>query len=217
MPNTYSKFVPNVFLAKCEEQHEKGDTIQVQTKYGKENACIVFNLIKKSDGHFFYSIVREDGFDSRTWAANRAAKLSGAAASAEKKSTQFWKASQEGKDFLVLAEPIKIGHHSEKRHRALIDRNWSRMRKCVEASDKAETYEERAAYWESRANDINLSMPDSIEFYAHKLEEATRRHEGLKNGTIQKDHSYSLTYAKKAANEAKKNFDMAVFLWGEKN
>ena len=45
MMNTYHKFVPNVFLAKCEEKHEKGDEILVTTKYGKENECIVFNLI----------------------------------------------------------------------------------------------------------------------------------------------------------------------------
>lgn len=43
--NTYSKYVPNVFLAKCSEKHEKGEVIEVTTKYGKENECIVFNLI----------------------------------------------------------------------------------------------------------------------------------------------------------------------------
>lgn len=41
--NTYSKYVPNVFLAKCSEKHEKGEVIEVTTKYGKENECIVFN------------------------------------------------------------------------------------------------------------------------------------------------------------------------------
>jgi len=213
--NTYAKYCPNVYVAKCEQEYQKGDVIQVQTKYGKENDCIVFNLVHKANGAFYYSIVREDGFDSRQWAANRAARLSNAAANAEKKSTQYWEAAQEGKDFLVLAEPIKVGHHSEKRHRALIDRNWNRMAKCVEASDKAETYEERAAYWESRANDINLSMPESIDFYVHKLEQATREHEELKNHPEKRSHSYSLTYAKKAVNEAKKNFETALKLWGE--
>lgn len=43
--NVYSKFCPNVFLAKCEEKYEKGEVIEVTTKYGKENECIVFNLI----------------------------------------------------------------------------------------------------------------------------------------------------------------------------
>ena len=38
--NTYVKFAPNVFVAKCEEQYEKGEVIEVTTKYGKENECI---------------------------------------------------------------------------------------------------------------------------------------------------------------------------------
>jgi len=33
------------FLAKCTEKHEKGEVIEVSTKYGKENESIVFNLI----------------------------------------------------------------------------------------------------------------------------------------------------------------------------
>lgn len=48
--NVYSKFCPNVFLAKCEEKYEKGKVIEVTTKYGKENECIVFNLnMKRTD------------------------------------------------------------------------------------------------------------------------------------------------------------------------
>ena len=43
--NTYHKFCPNVFLAKCDKRHEKGETINVTTKYGKENESIVFNII----------------------------------------------------------------------------------------------------------------------------------------------------------------------------
>jgi len=66
--NTYSKYVPNVFLAKCSEKHEKGEVIEVTTKYGKENECIVFNLIYERDGFYYYSIVRADGFNVQEWA-----------------------------------------------------------------------------------------------------------------------------------------------------
>ncbi|MFC4637016.1 DUF3560 domain-containing protein [Deinococcus hohokamensis] len=41
-------------------------------------------------------------------------------------------------------EPIKVGHHSERRHRRAIERSDQHMRKAVEESDKA-------AYWRSRA------------------------------------------------------------------
>lgn len=211
--NTYSKFCPNVFLAKCTQEYSKGDTISVQTKYGKENECIVFNLIYQKDGFYYYSIVRADGFNHQEWAKKRAAKLEQASLNAQKKSEEYWNASNEGRDFLVLAEPIKVGHHSEKRHRALIERNHNRMHKAVEFSKKAESYESRIEYWESKANTINLSMPESVEYYEFVLEQAKKKHEGLKNGTIPREHSYSLTYAKKEVNEAEKNLLLAKKLW----
>ena len=52
------------------------------------------------------------------------------------------------------------------------------------------------------------------DFYAHKLEEAKEYHEGVKSGKYPREHSYTLTYAKKAVNEAQKNYDLAVKLWG---
>jgi hypothetical protein len=211
--NTYAKYCPNVFLAKCEQRYEKGEAIMVETKYGKENECIVFNLILQRDGFYYYSIVRADGFDSRQFAKNRAERLENAALNAEKKSQKYWEASNEGRDFLALGEPIKVGHHSEKRHRALIDRNHERMHKSVEFSRKAESYESRVSYWEDKSSTINLSMPESLEYYEFKLEQAQRRHEGLKSGTIEREHSYSLTYAKKEVNEAEKNLETAKRLW----
>jgi hypothetical protein len=212
--NTYAKYCPNVFVAKCQEQYDKGETIEVETKYGKKNESIVFNLVAQKDGFFYYSIVRADGFDARAYAAKKAERLQSVANNAEAKSTQYFEASQEGKDFLVLGEPIKIGHHSEKRHRALIDRNWNRMAKCVEFDKKAKSYESRIEYWESRTDIINLSMPESMEYYEYKLQKATERHEGIKNGTIPKEHGYTLTYAKKEVNEMRKNLDIAIKLWG---
>lgn len=211
--NTYSKFCPNVFVAKCTEKHEKGSTIFVTTKYGKENESIVFNLVYEKDGYYYYSIVRADGYNIQERAKAKAARYEQWAQGAERKSTQYYEASNEGRDFLALGEPIKVGHHSEKRHRALIERNWNRMGKSVEFSKKAEAHESKAEYWERRANDINLSMPESIEFYEHKLEIAKAKHEGLKNGTIPREHSFSLTYAKKEVNETEKNLAIAKRLW----
>jgi hypothetical protein len=88
------------------------------------------------------------------------------------------------------------------------------MDKSMELKKKAESYDSKKAYWESMSNKIDLSMPESIEYFEFKLEEAKMHHEGLKNGTIKKEHSYSLTYAKKAVNEMKKNYDLSLKLWG---
>ena len=89
------------------------------------------------------------------------------------------------------------------------------MRKSVELSKKAEEHQSKAEYWESKSSEINLSMPESIEYFEYKLEEAKMRHEGLKNGTIKRDHSYSLTYANKNRKELQKKFALSHRLWGE--
>jgi hypothetical protein len=211
--NTYSKYCPNVFLAKCDQQHEKGATITMTTRYGQEHDCIIFNLIFERDGFYYYSVVRADGFNVQEWARRKAERLQGYSLTAEKQSDKFWQASNEGADFLRLAEPIKIGHHSERRHRALIERNHNRMDKAVQFMKKAGEYNSRASYWASKADTINLSMPESVELYEYQLEVAKAKHEGLKNGTISRDHSYSLTYAKKEVNELEKKLALARRLW----
>ncbi len=213
--NTYAKFMPNVFLAQCTEKHEKGETITVTTKHGKENECIVFNLILERGGFYYYSIVRADGFNVQEWAKRRAERHQASAARAASKSQEYFQKSNKDRDFLSLAEPIKVGHHSEKRHRKAIDDAWQNMGKSVEHSNKAADYASKAEYWEKKANTINLSMPESIEYYQYKLEVAKEYHEGVKSGKYPREHAYTLTYAKKAVNEAQKNYEMAIKLWGE--
>lgn len=211
--NTYVKYCPNVFIAKCYRQYEKGETILLTTKYGKENESIVFNLIYEKDGFFFYSIIRADGFNAQEYAKKKAERYLSAGFNAQTKSNKAWEASNEGRDFLSLGEPIKAGHHSERRHRALIERNHNRMHKAVELEKIASDYENRTRYWLQRENIINLSMPESLEYYEFKLEEAIKKHEDLKTGKTEKSHSYSLTYAKKEVNEIKKKLELAKKLW----
>ena len=213
--NTYVKYAANVWLAACAEQHEKGAIIPVTNKYGKENDSIVFNLIASKNGLYYYSIIRADGMNAQEYAKKRAERLLNAAENAEKKSTMFWERSNKDSDFLRLGEPIKIGHHSEKKHRRIIEQAQNNMDKMVELSKVAETYEDRAQYWLEKQNDINLSMPESIDFYAFKLEEAQRKHKFYLENPDKREHSFSLTYAKKAVNEAEKNLQLAQKLWGE--
>ena len=211
----YHKFCPNVFLAKCEEKHERGEEILVTTRYGKENESIVFNLIFEKDGFYYYSIVRADGFNVQEWAKQRAERRREWVISAERKSKEYFDRSNKDRDFLSLGEPIKIGHHSEKRHRKAIEDAWNNTEKAVAFSDKALEHESKAEYWDKRANTINLSMPESIDFYEHKLEQAKEYHEGVKSGKYPREHAYTLTYSKKAVNEAQKNYELAKKLWGD--
>lgn len=213
--NTYYKLMPNVFLAKCPEPHSKGEVVELSTKYGKTNEHIIHNLVFERDGYFYYSITRADGYNIQERAKRKAERYNSWAAGAEKKSAEYYKRSQKDADFLRLGEPIKVGHHSEKRHRKAHEDAYNNMGKFVALSEKAKEHESKAEYWNRRQNDINLSLPESLEFFQFKLEEAKETHEGLKNGSIERTHAYSLTYAKKEVTELEKKVAMAKKLWGE--
>ena len=215
--NTYKKYCPNVFVAKCEEQQEKGNIIILTTKYGKEHENEVHNCLgKTNDGFYLYSITRTDGFNAQERAKKKAERLNGYASNAEKRSAEYYKKSDMSEDAtgIPFGQPILVGHHSEKRHRKTIDRAWNNMGKSVAETDKAEEYKRRAEYWEGKANDINLSMPESIEFYEFKLHEAKQKHKFYKDNPGKREHSYSLTYANKAVKETELNLNLAVKLWG---
>ena len=211
--NKFKKYCPNVWVAECDEEYEKGETIILETKYGKEIECEVFNLIKQKDGKYYYSIVR---YEEMTYAQRKAEKYNNSVANHQAKSNQYYEASNEGREFLSLGEPIKVGHHSEKRHRALIERNHNRMDKSMEHLKIAEQAESKASYWENKAEEITLAMPESIEYFAYKLDKAVEYHKALKDGTIERTHSYSLTYANKDVKELKEKVEIANLLWGVK-
>lgn len=214
--NKFRRYCPNVWIAECEEEYEKGDIIELETKYGKEVECEVYNFLGQGgnaeEPKYFYSVVR---IEEQSYAERKAEKYGNAASNSMKKSNERWQAAEEGKDFLVLAEPIKVGHHSEKAHRALLERNWRRTEKAIEYMNKAEEQERKAKYWEAKAKEITLAMPESLEYYKFKLEEAEEHHQKLKENPELRSHSYSLAYAKKAVNEMKKKVEIAEQLWGE--
>lgn len=216
--NTYTKFCPNVFVAKCTEKHTKGDVIILTTKYGKEHENEVHNYLGQTrDGFYLYSIIRCDGFNAQERAKNKAEKLNGYALNAEKRSDEAYnnRASKDELDFMSLGEPIKVGHHSEKRHRKLFEKYDNKMRKSIEESEKAEEYKRRAEYWEEKTNTVNLSMPESLEFYEFKLDEAKKHHIDLKENPEKRSHGMSLQYANKAVKDAENNLNLAVKLWGD--
>jgi hypothetical protein len=214
--NTYLKYCPNVFVAKCEEQHEKGEEIVLTTKYGKENICVVWNFLGAKDGCFLYSITRADGFNSQERARANAERYEGWADAARQRSEEAFEKSQKAVEGIPFGQPILVGHHSEGMHRAAIRRSDQAMGKSVEESNKAEAHESKAEYWRRMEGKIDLSMPESIEYFRHKVEEAREYHEGLKSGKYPKRHMYAVTYAKKAVNEAEANLNMAIRLWGDK-
>ena len=214
--NKFKKYAENVFVAECEKEHKKDDIIELTTKYGKAVQCIVWNLVGKKNDKFYYSIERLDGTNSKTIAEKKAEKAKMIQHKKLENSDSFYEKSKEGRDFLSLAEPIKIGHHSEKKHRALIDRNHKRMENSVRLKDEAEKYKNLSLYWKNKSKEMNLSMPECLEFYEYELNKAVEYHKGLKDGSIRREHSYSLQYARKKVTDLKRKVDIANKLWGVK-
>ena len=208
--NVFKKYCPNVWVAQCDEKHDKGEVITLETQYGKEVECEVYNLVVEKDGKYLYSIVRLE----ESYATRKAEKYRNSQAAHAKKSFEWYQKSQEGAEFLRLAEPIKIGHHSEHRHRALIERNWNRMGNSVKEQEIADERARKAEYWEAKVEEINLSMPESLEYFTALLERAKARQQGFTDGTIEREHSYSLTYATKAVKELAQKVELAQKLWG---
>ena len=206
----FKKYCPNVWVAECEEKHEKGEFITLKTQYGKEVECEVYNLVAEKNGKFYYSIVR---LEEASYAERKAEKYKNSQNLHESKSHEWHEKSQEEAEFLRLAEPIKIGHHSEHRHRALIERNWNRIGNAVREQKIADERAGKAEYWEAKAEEINLSMPESLEYFSKQLEKAKALQQGLKDGTIKREHSYSLTYATKAVKDLTAKLELAHKLW----
>ena len=208
--NVFKKYCPNVWVAQCDEKHDKGEVITLETQYGKKVECEVYNLLAEKNDKVYYSIVRLE----ESYATRKAEEYRNSQAAHTKKSFEWYQKSQEGAEFLRLGEPIKVGHHSEHRHRALIERNWNRMGNSVKEQEIADERARKAEYWEGKIGDINLSMPESLEYFTTLLEQAKARQQGLKDGTIEREHSYGLTYATKAVKELAQKVELAQKLWG---
>ena len=213
--NTYIKYCPNVFVAACDEQHTRGEIIEMTTSRGKTHECEVWNYLGQKNGKYIYSITRADGTNHQTRAAARAQKYEEWADKAQQRSDDAFQRSENAVAGIPFGQPILVGHHSESRHRNALKRSDQAMRKSVEEQDKAKSHEHKAEYWERLAEKIDLSMPESIDYFAAKLARAEEYHQGVKSGKYPREHAYTLTYAKKAVNELRQQLETAQKLWGD--
>lgn len=79
---------------------------------------------------------------------------------AKAESDQAWQRSHDITSGIPLGQPILVGHHSEARHRRAIERSHAAMDKCVEASKKAQHYQDKAESVGSGG--ISSDDPDAI-------------------------------------------------------
>ena len=216
MSNILKKYSssPKTFVLETENNYNKDDIVKYTTRYGKEIELIIYKLVKSNEDKNYYSYIRSDGKNRKSILESRIEKRKNWAKSNEIKSNQYWKASKEGADFLSLGEPIKIGHHSEKRHRALIERNAKRMDKSVEYSKIAENHECTASNIEDKLqNELPIDYHDCIFEVSEVLNQAKELHLFYKKNPDKREHSFSLSYAKKKVNDLERRLKIANNLW----
>jgi len=101
------------------------------------------------------------------------------AGKAGQESTARYKQAEHIASFIPMGQPIMVGHHSEKRHRRDAAKIDNSMRASVEASKKADYYEEKALAAEQNTA-ISSDNPDSLELLRKKLEVMQGRQEFMK-------------------------------------
>ena len=85
---------------------------------------------------------------------------------------------------MTPGQPILVGHHSEKRHRRLIEKANNDIKKSIELSDKSQYYEEKARNAENN-NAIYNDDPEAIS----KLKDKLERLENERNSIKAREHS----------------------------
>jgi hypothetical protein len=211
--NVYKKYCASVYVAMCDEKYKKDDIITLETRRGGSHQCIIWNYLGERNGKSFYSITRADGFNAKKRIENKIEKTKKYQDNARARSSKHSELSNRDRDFLSLGEPIKVGHHSEKRHRNIIKYACNQADKALEESRKAESYEDKIENLKSRIKNIDLSTPESLEYYKEKLEKAVLYHKKLKSGELEKEHSYSIRYALQDIKKLKIKARLAVKLW----
>lgn len=98
----------------------------------------------------------------------RIERMRALAAKAREMSERYNHASDSISNGIPFGQPILIGHHSEKRHRRMLDRMHRYNDKAIEEYRKAQYYDRRAANAESN-NAISSDDPDAVQKLKVKL------------------------------------------------
>lgn len=208
----FKKYCAGVYVMKSAEVFNHGDETVVDTKWGGHAVVQVWKKLGTyPDGEFAYSVTRDDGKCAKERLLAKAAKREEWAASAERKSDAYYEKSNEHRDFLSLAEPIKVGHHSEKRHRKIIDQSWNNMGKSVAMHDKAQDHASKAEGLKAVAEkNIFIDTPDCLPQLAAQI--ATVE-EYIAAAKAAKAERFTITNAQANLRRYKKRLETAKKLW----
>jgi hypothetical protein len=205
---------PKVFVLETEKEFKKNNVVEYTTKYDKIIELIIYKLVKSVNGINYYSYIRADGKNRKTILEAKIEKRKDWADSNEKKSDEYYQASKEGSNVIPFGQPIIVGHHSEKKHRALISRNHKRMDNCVKYSQKAEDHILKAKNLEHKLKrELPIDTPDCLKELREQLNDAKEVHKLYKENKESREHAFSLTYANKKVKDLTKRLEIATDLW----
>ena len=109
----------------------------------------------------------------------RAERYRTLAAKAEQQSDAAFERSRSAVAGIPAGQPILVGHHSERKHRNVLDRSWNALGQSVKLSVKAEYYRRKAEAAEN--NDaIYTEDDDAVSRLEAKLAELERAQEQMK-------------------------------------
>ncbi len=112
-------------------------------------------------------------------ASDRVERMENRAEKAEKESTAAYQRAKQIGDFIPFGQPILVGHHSEKRHRRDLEKIDNSMRKSVEASEKAEYYENKAVNAEYTANGVKFK---DVKYLLNRIDECKKELRAVDRG-----------------------------------
>ncbi len=212
MANTYHKLCPNVWVLKTNNTYNKGDITTIENKYGKETEVEIYNLINKElQETNYYSFVR---IEEKSYYERKVETQEKYAKKNREQAKKYFEKSEEHKEFLSMGEPIKVGHHSENRHRKICDDAWNNLGKSIKTNALAKKQEAKAEYYNNKAKEITLAMPESLEKFKKDLEQAKEIQKIYKEDKTKRPHSYSLSYANKSVKDLTSKVEIAELLWG---
>lgn len=208
----FKKYSAGVYCLHTDKTDLKhGDVVEVTTRRGKAVPVVIWKHLFTRNDDVYYSYIREDGFDRKAWQARKAERLESAAARQHRLSDEHYEKSNKDRDFLSLGEPIKIGHHSEKRHRKAIENAWEQMGKSVECDRKAKEYAERSETIKDRlAYEINLDTPESLDLLEQRIVDLETQREEIK---ARPHKSWELSNLGANIRRYKKRYETAKRLW----
>lgn len=211
----FKKYTAGVYCLEAEQQFNHGDLVTVSTRRGKEVEITIWKHLFTKNGVSYHSYIRCDGINSGERLQAKAEKHRERAARASDQSERYYEKSNEHHDFLSLGEPIKVGHHSEKRHRRIIEQANTNMGKSVEAANKASELLERAAGAEAASDNIFIDTPECLPRLREKLDRLVDFQEDAKALRKSGEDVPHFVTANNGANirRVKKQLETAIKLW----